>query len=119
MSIYSFSVNKAEFYFTISLESFFVSSQVYDVYPNKFLTLDESRVYVLNTLFNLPETYLLACLVDYFTNSTEFVRESTGVRSGELFMSFKSIFQDVRRAVDWVHIQGDLKSETTKVINEV
>lgn len=42
-------------------------------------------------------------------------RESTGVRSGELFMSFKSIFQDVRRAVDWVHIQGDLKSETTKV----
>lgn len=29
-------------------------------------------------------------------------------------MSFKSIFQDVRRAVDWVHIQGDLKSETTK-----
>lgn len=90
------------------------SSQVYDVYPNKFLTLDESRVYVLNTLFNLPETYLLACLVDYFTNSKEFVRESTGVRSGELFMSFKSIFQDVRRAVDWVHIQGDLKSETTK-----
>lgn len=85
------------------------------MYPNKFLTLDESRVYVLNTLFNLPETYLLACLVDFFTNSKEFVKESTGVRSGELFMSFKSIFQDVRRAVDWVHIQGDLKSETTKV----
>ena len=85
------------------------------MYPNKFLTLDESRVYVLNTLFNLPETYLLACLVDFFTNSKEFVREATGVRSGELFMSFKSIFQDVRRAVDWVHIQGDLKSETTKV----
>lgn len=44
------------------------------MYPNKFLTLDESRVYVLNTLFNLPETYLLACLVDFFTNSREFVR---------------------------------------------
>lgn len=51
-----------------------ISSQVYEVYPNKFLQLDESRVYVLNTLFNLPETYLLACLVDFFTNSTEYTR---------------------------------------------
>lgn len=32
-------------------------------------------------------------------------------------MSYKSIFQDVRGAVDWVHIKGDLKSETTKVRN--
>lgn len=89
-----------------------ISSQVYEFYPNKFLQLDESRVYVLNTLFNLPETYLLACLVDFFTNSSDYTRESTGVRSGQLFMSFKSIFQDVRGAVDWVHIQGDLKSKT-------
>lgn len=51
-----------------------LSHQVYELYPNKFLKLDESRVYVLNTLFNLPETYLLACLVDFFTNSNEFVR---------------------------------------------
>lgn len=27
-------------------------------------------------------------------------------------MSFKSIFQDVRNAVDYVHIHGDLKSKT-------
>lgn len=50
------------------------SSQVYEMYPNKFLKLDESRVFVLNTLFNLPETYMLACLVDFFTNSSEYVR---------------------------------------------
>lgn len=50
------------------------SHQVYELYPNKFLKLDESRVYVLNTLFNLPETYLLACLVDFLTNSSDFVR---------------------------------------------
>ncbi|XP_059615132.1 cytosolic purine 5'-nucleotidase isoform X3 [Phlebotomus argentipes] len=91
---------------------FLKHSQVYDFYPNKFLKLDESRVYVLNTLFNLPETYLLACLVDFFTNSKEYTREKNGVRCGQLFMSFKSIFQDVRGAVDWVHIQGDLKSRT-------
>lgn len=93
---------------------FLKHSQVYELYPNKFLKLDESRVYVLNTLFNLPETYLLACLIDFFTNSKEYIRDKTGVKAGELFMSFKSIFQDVRRAVDYVHLQGDLKKKTTE-----
>ncbi|XP_026733601.1 cytosolic purine 5'-nucleotidase isoform X2 [Trichoplusia ni] len=91
---------------------FLKHSQVYELYPNKFLTLDESRVYVLNTLFNLPETYLIACLIDFFTNSPQYTREKTGVRAGDLAMSFKSIFQDVRNAVDYVHIHGDLKSKT-------
>ncbi|XP_037813834.1 cytosolic purine 5'-nucleotidase isoform X1 [Lucilia sericata] len=93
---------------------FLKHSQVYELYPNKFLKLDESRVYVLNTLFNLPETYLLACLVDFFTNSSVYTEDRTGVKAGELFMSFNSIFQDVRRAVDWVHIQGDLKKRTVE-----
>lgn len=97
---------------------FTFSSQVYEVYPNKFLQLDESRVYVLNTLFNLPETYLLACLVDFFTNSPEYTREKTGVRGGDLFMSFRSIFQDVRSAMDYVHIQGDLQKRTTENLDE-
>lgn len=91
---------------------FLKHSQVYELYPNKFLTLDESRVYVLNTLFNLPETYLIACLIDYFTNSPQYTRTNYGVRCGDLAMSFKSIFQDVRNAVDYVHIHGDLKSKT-------
>ncbi|CAF4801749.1 unnamed protein product [Pieris macdunnoughi] len=91
---------------------FLKHSQVYELYPNKFLTLDESRVYVLNTLFNLPETYLIACLIDFFTNSPQYAREKTGVRCGDLAMSFKSIFQDVRNAVDYVHIHGDLKKNT-------
>lgn len=72
---------------------FFFSSRVYELYPNKFLTLDESRVYVLNTLFNLPETYLLACLVDFFTNCKDYTITDTGVKCGELLMSYKSIFQ--------------------------
>lgn len=46
-------------------------SDIYALYPNKFLQLDESRVYVLNTLFNLPECYLLACLIGFFTGTTE------------------------------------------------
>ncbi|XP_012525787.1 cytosolic purine 5'-nucleotidase isoform X1 [Monomorium pharaonis] len=97
---------------------FLKHSQVYELYPNKFLQLDESRVYVLNTLFNLPETYLLACLIDFFTNSPQYSREKTGVKEGELTMSFKSIFQDVRNAVDWIHLHGDLKSKTIENLDE-
>ncbi|XP_011696279.1 PREDICTED: cytosolic purine 5'-nucleotidase isoform X1 [Wasmannia auropunctata] len=97
---------------------FLKHSQVYELYPNKFLQLDESRVYVLNTLFNLPETYLLACLIDFFTNSPQYTRERTGVKEGELTMSFKSIFQDVRSAVDWIHLHGDLKSKTIENLDE-
>ncbi|XP_011149953.1 cytosolic purine 5'-nucleotidase isoform X2 [Harpegnathos saltator] len=97
---------------------FLKHSQVYELYPNKFLQLDESRVYVLNTLFNLPETYLLACLIDFFTNSPQFTREKTGVKEGELTMSFRSIFQDVRSAVDWIHLHGDLKTKTIENLDE-
>lgn len=42
-------------------------------------------------------------------------REKTGVRAGDLFMSFKSIFQDVRSAMDHVHLHGDLQNETVAV----
>lgn len=34
------------------------------------------------------------------------------MRCGDLAMSFRSIFQDVRSAVDYVHIHGDLKKKT-------
>lgn len=91
---------------------FLKGSEIGDLYPNKFVNLDEKRIYVLNTLFHLPETYMLACLIDYFTTSKEYERNKDGVRCGELYMSYQSIFQDVRGAVDWVHFYGNLKSET-------
>ena len=36
------------------------------------LQLDEKRIYVYNTLFNLPEIYLLACLIDYFQTNKNY-----------------------------------------------
>lgn len=51
---------------------FLKSNEIYKYYPNKYLNFDESRVYVLNTLFSLPEIYLLACLINYFTTSPLF-----------------------------------------------
>ncbi|XP_041368347.1 cytosolic purine 5'-nucleotidase-like isoform X2 [Gigantopelta aegis] len=93
---------------------FLKPQEIGELYPNKFLALDDTRMYVLNTLFNLPETYMLACIIDYFTSSNNYKREKEGVRSGELYMSYKSIFQDVRSAVDWLHYHGALKTETIK-----
>ncbi|KAK0397183.1 hypothetical protein QR680_002022 [Steinernema hermaphroditum] len=85
--------------------------EIEELYPNKFLHLTDKRVYVLNTLFNLPETYLVACLVDYFDNSPDYTlsADKSGVKSGDVVMSYRSIFQDIRNAVDWVHFDSDMK----------
>ena len=42
------------------------------MYPNSFIQLDDSRVYVMNTLFNLPEIYILACAIDFFSNDPSY-----------------------------------------------
>ncbi|RWS02534.1 cytosolic purine 5 -nucleotidase-like isoform x3, partial [Dinothrombium tinctorium] len=60
---------------------FLTTSEIYNIYPNKFVLMDENRIAVLNTLFTQPETYLLACVIDYFSNSPEFTPcDTTGVK---------------------------------------
>uniref|UniRef100_A0AAQ4PHY5 Cytosolic purine 5'-nucleotidase n=1 Tax=Gasterosteus aculeatus aculeatus TaxID=481459 RepID=A0AAQ4PHY5_GASAC len=86
-----------------------------ETYPNKFIQRgDTERFYILNTLFNLPETYLFACLVDFFSNCSRYTSCATGFKDGDLFMSYRSMFQDVRDAVDWVHFKGSLKEKTVE-----
>uniref|UniRef100_A0A8D0CKF4 5'-nucleotidase, cytosolic IIb n=1 Tax=Scleropages formosus TaxID=113540 RepID=A0A8D0CKF4_SCLFO len=86
-----------------------------ELYPNKFIQRDDTeRFYILNTLFNLPETYLFACLVDFFSNCDRYTSCEKGFKDGDLFMSYKSMFQDVRDAVDWVHFKGTLKEKTVE-----
>uniref|UniRef100_A0A6A7G9Q2 Cytosolic purine 5'-nucleotidase-like isoform X3 n=2 Tax=Hirondellea gigas TaxID=1518452 RepID=A0A6A7G9Q2_9CRUS len=96
---------------------FLKPSEVYSLYPNKFIQLDESRIYVMNTLFNLPEIYMVACLIDFFSNSGQYVKSREGVKSGELYMSYRSIYQDIRSAVAWVHTKGSLKTRTVESIS--
>ena len=45
-------------------------------------------------------------------------RQDNGVSSGDIFISFKAIFQDVRTAIDYVHIHGDLKRITVENLKE-
>ncbi|XP_069756532.1 5'-nucleotidase, cytosolic IIa isoform X3 [Narcine bancroftii] len=93
--------------------NFMRGPEIREQYPNKFIQRDDTeRFYILNTLFNLPETYLFACLIDFFTNCPRYTSCETGFKDGDLFMSFKSMFQDVRDAVDWVHYKGSLKEKT-------
>ena len=56
------------------IPSMYFRQAISEKYPNKFIQLDESRIYVLNTLFNLPETYMLACMIDFFSNSADYKR---------------------------------------------
>uniref|UniRef100_A0A3B3RAY8 Cytosolic purine 5'-nucleotidase n=1 Tax=Paramormyrops kingsleyae TaxID=1676925 RepID=A0A3B3RAY8_9TELE len=95
--------------------NFMRGPEIREMYPNKFIQRgDTDRFYILNTLFNLPETYLFACLVDFFTNCDRYSSCEKGFKDGDLFMSFKSMFQDVRDAVDWVHFKGSLKEKTVE-----
>ncbi|KAJ8287304.1 hypothetical protein GJAV_G00050030 [Gymnothorax javanicus] len=53
---------------------FLKGEQIEDYYPNRFIQrYDTDRFYILNTLFNLSETYLYACLVDFFTNNSRYI----------------------------------------------
>jgi len=97
---------------------FLKADQISAKYPNKFIQLDDSRIYVYNTLFNLPETHLLACLVDYFQNHKDYKEVRDGFKFNELHMSYKSLFQDVRNSVDYVHMDGDLKERTCQNLSK-
>uniref|UniRef100_A0A8C9VWV0 5'-nucleotidase, cytosolic II, like 1 n=1 Tax=Scleropages formosus TaxID=113540 RepID=A0A8C9VWV0_SCLFO len=84
--------------------TFLKGSEIQTYYPNRFIQRDNTdRFYILNTLFNLAETYLYACLVDFFSSCTRYINKLKGYRHGDLFMSFRSMFQDVRDAMDYVH----------------
>ncbi|XP_073509910.1 cytosolic purine 5'-nucleotidase-like isoform X1 [Phyllobates terribilis] len=98
---------------------FLKGAEIWIKYPNKFIQRDDTKRYhILNTLFNLSETYLYACLVDFFTDCPRYVNYDTGYRHGNLFMSYKSMFQDVREAMDYMHDSGVLKEKTLKDLNK-
>ncbi|KAL8607087.1 hypothetical protein ACOMHN_008673 [Nucella lapillus] len=98
---------------------FLRGTEIHKLYPNKFVQMDENRFHIFNTLYELPVLYILACLVDYFCNCSDFTRTKTGVKCGDLTMTFTSIYQDVLSATGFVHAkQGPLKRETVKNVEK-
>ncbi|NXK19855.1 5NTC nucleotidase, partial [Arenaria interpres] len=54
---------------------FLKGAEILHYYPNKFIQRDDmKRFHILNTLFNLTEAHLYACLVDFFTNCSRYVK---------------------------------------------
>ncbi|XP_034564859.1 5'-nucleotidase, cytosolic II, like 1 [Notolabrus celidotus] len=94
---------------------FLHGEDIHNYYPNKFIQRgDTDRFCMLNTLFNLSETYLYTCLVDFFTRCTRYENLMKGFQHGDLFMSFRSMYQAVRDAMDFIHDTGALKERTIK-----
>nr|XP_010595463.1 5'-nucleotidase domain-containing protein 4 [Loxodonta africana] len=88
-------------------------AEIWSFYPSEFIQRDDvQRFHILNTLFNLPETYLYACLVDFFSSCSRYTNCDTGYQHGNLFMSFRNLFQDVTDAMNNVHESGCLKEKT-------
>lgn len=49
------------------------------------------------------EIYMLSCIINLLTSDPEYVQMETGVKKGNLYMSYTSIYEDVRAARDWMH----------------
>lgn len=113
-------------------------TEIDNLYPNRYVAAEDRRFHVLNTLFDLPVTYLLAAVVDFFSNGgcvrqsveadaafqvsdkpqRNYVVEPTGVSSGSVFMSYRSIFTDVSVVFDHMHTDGSLKRKTLEKIEQ-
>lgn len=92
---------------------------IHSLYPNKFVQMDDNRFRIFNTLYELPVLYIVACLVDFFCNHPDYTRIKTGVKCGDLSMTFQSIYQDVMAATETVHAKtGPLKAETVKHVDK-
>ncbi|KAL5021030.1 hypothetical protein ScPMuIL_000185 [Solemya velum] len=93
--------------------------EIHKLYPNKFVQMDEHRFRIFNTLYELPILYILACLVDFFSNHPDYSRTDKGVKCGDLSMTYMSIYQDVLAATEYVHQRdGPLKKETVKNVTK-
>jgi len=83
------------------------------VYPGKIQRKDDQRVFVMNTLFNLAETFLVAALVDHLDHQTEVDSTEKGwVIPGKGEVTFADLFKDLRAAIDDIHLTS-LELKTT------
>ncbi len=71
-----------------------------NLYSNRKLDLSSENYRAVDTLFEIPETYLFAKLIDFFDKSSAKSQSS----------SYKWLYDDIRWAVDMVHRDGTLKN---------
>ena len=102
--------------------------EVSECYPGMIQKKDDKRIFIMNTLFNLPETFLVAALIDYYDVDPSFTATEDGLgwvdnRANKVF-TFRNLFQvrtqnvlvftlftysfgqDIRTAIDDIHLRS-------------
>ena len=68
------------------------------------------RFHIHNTLYDLPQIYTLAVLIDTYenllNNEVEKNDEEICYKHGNIVILYSDIFSDVREAIGYVHSQG-------------
>jgi len=97
-----------------------------EVYPSAQVPPDQigTRFFMMNTLFNLVDACLFSDLVIYYENLAKVDAQTTefkvdGIYSNEVDISFTNLFHDIRKAVDTVHNNGELKDKTIGMIDQL
>jgi len=85
---------------------FLEKEEVLSIYPGGVQRKDEKRVFVMNTLFNLAETFLVAALIDFFDKQVGFEASKSGWMdlSSGVEITFAQLFKDLRTAIDDIHL---------------
>ena len=74
-------------------------TEIEQLYPGSVQKKDNKRIFIMNTLFNLAETHLVAALIDYFDNQEHFRQTNDGWveheehSNSENYLTFKQLFQ--------------------------
>jgi len=84
-------------------------SEIRALYPHKSVKKTSDRIFVLNTMFNVPETHLYACLVDHYNKKEGFERVENGWRDAtnkNKEFTFRQLQKDLREGIDYVHMES-------------
>lgn len=80
------------------------------IYPNAYVSFNKEKYSIMDSLFHLPVTFIVASLIDYFAGSKSYKIEDDGfVSSDNVFYSYDSIFTDVTTITDVIHNEPYMK----------
>ena len=71
------------------------SEEIKHIYPGKIQRKDDKRIFVMNTMFNLAETCLVAQLINYFESLDDVEVKDFGRSTKGKETSFASLFEVV------------------------
>ena len=66
---------------------------MHENYPGGRIRKDGQRIFVMNTVFNLAETSLVASLIDFYEREEGVVIQDKGLTYQGTFLSYSNIFK--------------------------